>query len=56
MTIARLYTDRVDRLHFKDIFDKFQALVVKLAGKLIRFKTLTPGGTLTCLNADMELT
>ncbi|KAK7026129.1 hypothetical protein VNI00_015704 [Paramarasmius palmivorus] len=55
VTVLRIYLDRADTGHYKIMYDVLQELVFSLTGKPLRFKRLTPGGTLSGVNADMEI-
>ena len=54
ITIARVYIDTADTDHYERLFDELQVLVKSLTGTPLRFKRLSPGGNLLCMNADME--
>lgn len=54
VTIGRIYTDRAHTNHYTRLFDELQGCVLRLTGRPLAFKRLTPGGNLLCMNADME--
>lgn len=54
-SIARVYSDKADRLQYKTIFDDLQKATLQLTGKHLRFKRLSNGGTLLSVGVDLEL-
>ena len=54
VTIACVYIDTAATDHYERLFDELQLLVESLTGTPLRFKRLSPGGNLLCMNADME--
>ena len=55
MTVARVYSDRADRLQYKTIFDELQRVTLVLTGRPLRLKRLSRNGTLISIGVDMEL-
>ncbi|KAF8909313.1 hypothetical protein CPB84DRAFT_1703009 [Gymnopilus junonius] len=55
LTIARVYSDRADRLQYKTIFDELQRVTFLLTGKHLRLKRLSKDGTLISIGVDLEL-
>ncbi|KAF9479178.1 hypothetical protein BDN70DRAFT_984560 [Pholiota conissans] len=55
LTIARVYTDRADRLQYKTIFDELQRVTFQVTGQHLRLKRLSKDGTLVSIGVDMEL-
>jgi len=55
ITIARVYSDRSDRLQYKTIFDELQRVTFQLTGRQLRLKRLSEGGSLVSVGVDMEL-
>ncbi|KAJ7187096.1 hypothetical protein C8R46DRAFT_1274163 [Mycena filopes] len=54
VTIARAYVNSASADFFERLYDKFQAVKLKLTGKPLAFKRLVEGGNLLALNSDME--
>jgi hypothetical protein len=55
ITVARVYSDRADRLQYKTIFDELQRVTLVLTGRPLRLKRLSKNGTLISIGVDMEL-
>jgi hypothetical protein len=55
VTVARVYSDRADRLHYKTIFDELQRVTLVLTGRPLRLKRLSKNGTLISVGVNMEL-
>jgi len=49
-----VYINKADTDYYTILFDELQELTLRLTGKPLRFKRLSPGGNLLCMNADME--
>jgi hypothetical protein len=49
-----VYINKADTNNYKILFDELQELMLRLTGKHLRFKRLSPDGNLLCMNADME--
>jgi hypothetical protein len=49
-----VYINKADTDYYTTLFDRLQELTTRLTGKPLRFKRLSPGGNLLCMNADME--
>lgn len=54
MTIARVYHNRHDTVHFELLFDGFLKMVLSVTGQPLRFSRFTPGGNLKTMSTDME--
>ncbi|KAF8150842.1 hypothetical protein B0H34DRAFT_801761 [Crassisporium funariophilum] len=55
VTIARVYSDRADRLQYKTIFDELQRVTLQLTARPLHLKRLSKDGTLISIGVDMEL-
>jgi hypothetical protein len=49
-----VYINKADTDYYTILFDELQELTLRLTGKPLRFKRLSPDGNLLCMNADME--
>ena len=56
ITIAWVYINKADTDYYTILFKKLQELMLRLMGKPLQFKRLSPDGNLLCINADMEAT
>ncbi len=54
VTVARIYIDCAEAVHYEKLFDGLQKLVLTATGKPLAFKKFSPDGNLLCVNADME--
>ena len=55
ITVARIYSDRADRLQYKTIFDELQRATLLLTTRPLRLKRLSKNGNLISIGVDMEL-
>ena len=55
ITVARVYSDRADRLQYKTIFDELQRVTFVLTARPLRLKRLSKNGNLISIGVDMEL-
>ncbi|PPQ69339.1 hypothetical protein CVT26_002571, partial [Gymnopilus dilepis] len=55
LTIARVYSDRADRVQYKTIFDELQRVTLLITGRRLLLKRLSKGGTLLSIGVDLEL-
>ena len=55
ITVARVYSDRADRLQYKTIFDELQRATLVLTAWPLHLKCLSKNGTLISIGVDMEL-
>ena len=49
-----MYINKADTDYYTILFDELQELTLRLTGKPLLFKRLSPDGNLLCMNADME--
>ncbi|KAJ7687083.1 hypothetical protein B0H14DRAFT_2654035 [Mycena olivaceomarginata] len=54
LTVGRVYTDGMDRSHYKCLFDELQKIIFSLTGKHLRFKRFTRGGNFITMGVDLE--
>ena len=54
ITIAQVYINKANKKYYTIIFNELQELMLRLTGKLLWFKILSPDGNLLCMNVDME--
>ncbi|TFK36609.1 hypothetical protein BDQ12DRAFT_725070 [Crucibulum laeve] len=54
VSIARIYSNKADRSHYKLIFDILQQQTHTITGKPLRFKRLSKGGNLLTMGVDLE--